>query len=74
MEAIKKIDIHAHVTRHPQLIPANPANGQPLLGAEKLLKMYGELNIEKAVLLPMIAPEAQWVIMTSEDCKLVADE
>lgn len=74
METIKKIDIHAHATRHPQLIPANPANNQPLLGAEKLLKMYDELNIEKGVLLPMIAPEAQWVIMTSEDCKLIADD
>ena len=74
MELIKKIDIHAHATRHPQLIPANPANNQPLLGPERLIAMYDELNIEKAVLLPLIAPEAQWVIMTSEDCKLISDE
>lgn len=74
MESIKKIDIHAHATRHPQLIPANPVNGQPFVGAETLIKMYDELSIEKGVLLPMIAPEAQWIIMTNEDCKLIADE
>ena len=73
METIKKIDIHAHATAYPQLIPANPANGQPILGAEKLLEIYDKLNIEKGVLLPMVAPEAQWVMMTSENCKVLSD-
>ena len=74
MEAIKKIDIHAHATRHPHLIPSHPVTNQPLVGAEGLIEMYDKLNIEKGVLLPLVTPEAQWSLSTSEDCKVIADE
>lgn len=74
METIKKIDIHAHVSAYPELIPPYPSNGQAILGVEDLLSMYDELNIEKGVLLPMVNPEAQYAIMTSEDCKIISDK
>lgn len=73
MESIKKIDIHAHATAYPALIPPNPGTRQPFISAEQLIEIYDRLNIEKGVLLPLIAPEALWSISTSEACKTIVD-
>ncbi len=73
METIRKIDIHAHATAYPQLIPANRHTGGRFLGGEELIGMYDQLNIEKGVLLPLVDSVSQWVTMTSENCKLIAD-
>lgn len=74
MEAIQKIDIHAHATAFPQWIPHNPRTGQKFLGAEELLAFYDRLNIESGVLLPLAAAEGQWFTMTSENCKWLTEQ
>ena len=73
MEIIRKIDIHAHATAYPQLIPANFHTKGRFLGGDELIALYDKLNIEKGVLLPLVDTVSQWVSMTSENCKLVAD-
>ncbi|MBQ9785738.1 MAG: amidohydrolase family protein [Clostridia bacterium] len=74
MEAIKKIDIHAHATAFPQYAPPHPGSGYRMVCAEEILKFYDALNIEKGVLLPLISPEAQWLQITNEETKWVADQ
>lgn len=61
MEDIKKIDIHAHVVSAKN-IPPSSIN----IRAEQLLSVYNEINVEKAVLLPIISPEGQTHLMTNE--------
>jgi len=73
METIKRIDIHAHATAYPELVPANFYSRGRILGGEELIEIYDKLNIEKGVLLPITAPESQWITMTSENCKVIAD-
>ena len=73
MKAIQKIDIHAHATAFPEYMPTCRWGGRFCSG-EEVLKLYDELHIEKGVLLPLTAPEAQITPMTSENCKWVADQ
>ncbi len=72
METIKKIDIHAHVTIYPDLVPKLQITGQRFLSCDELIGFYNRLNIEQGVLLPIVAPEGQWVQMTNENCLLAA--
>lgn len=78
MELVKKIDIHAHAVAFPQYFPRhwNSTSEKPtrFLSCEELFAFYDELNIEKGVLLPLIAPEGQPAPMTSEACKYLADQ
>lgn len=74
METIKKIDIHAHATAFPQYAPPLKQTGYPMPSAEELFVFYDKLNIEKGVLLPISSPEAQWVTMSNENCKYIADQ
>ena len=74
MEIIRKIDIHAHATAYPDLIPANYFSHGRFVSGEELLELfYDKLNIERGVLLPIVDPVNQWVSMTSENCKVIAD-
>ncbi|MBE6612957.1 MAG: hypothetical protein E7632_10740 [Ruminococcaceae bacterium] len=73
MDTIKRIDIHAHITAFPELVPAALYSGGKMVSAEELLPIYDKLNIEKGVLLPLVNPEAQCVTFTSENCKIAAD-
>ena len=73
MEKIAKIDIHAHVTAYPDLVPPHIKTGCPFLGEEEQLAVYDRLDIEKGVLLPIVAPEAQWAILPNEPTKMIAD-
>jgi predicted TIM-barrel fold metal-dependent hydrolase len=70
MKDAKKIDIHAHVTVYPDIIPKLQITGQRFLSAEEQIEFYDKLNIEKGVLLPIISPEGQWFQMTNENCYL----
>ena len=74
METVKKIDIHAHAIAFPGLTPAHKGTGQPFLTAGQLIALYDDLGIEKGVLLPIVAPEAQWFIMSSEGAKFLSDQ
>lgn len=73
MEKIAKIDIHAHVSAYPELTPPHIKTRETFLGAEQQIEIYDRLGIEKGVLLPIVAPEAQWAIMPNEPCKMIAD-
>lgn len=68
MNEIKKIDVHAHLDIFPQYAP------RPMIGAEDLLKIYDELNIEKGIILPIISPEATCNNLTSESAKFAASQ
>ena len=72
MERIKKIDIHAHATLYPNYAPKYKSNGTTMPSVETMLDFYGKLNIEKGVLLPIVAPEAQLLIMPPENCIEIA--
>ena len=74
MERIKKIDIHAHASAFPQYAPALPGTGEHMVCAEEIFKFYDALDIEKGVLLPLISPESQWLQITSEETKWIADQ
>ena len=78
MKQIKKIDIHAHAVAFPEYYPPylDSIEGQPVrfLSCDELFKFYDELNIEKGVLLPLVAPEGQCAPMSSEACKYLADK
>ena len=74
MESVKKIDIHAHASAFPQYAPPHPAVGLSMVSAEDGIDFYDKLNIEKGILLPLSAPEAQPQIMTSEACKWIVDQ
>ena len=78
VEKIKKIDIHAHAVAFPEYFPPylKKENGQSIrfLSCEELFEFYDKLNIEKGVLLPIVAPEGQCAPMSSEACKYLSDK
>lgn len=73
---IKKIDIHAHATMFPNYYPPHKENrpDSVFISAEQLIEFYDRLGIEKGILLPITACEAQMSPMTSENCKYLADQ
>ena len=73
MTDIKKIDIHAHCIPFPEYFPKFADNGCTMPSAETMLDFYEKLGIEKGVLLPIVAPEAQLGVMPPECSKYLAD-
>jgi len=69
---MKKYDIHTHVTMFPDIVCPFPG-GLRFLDEQQQLKVLDELDIEKAVLLPIIAPECMWMTMSNEEAKTIAD-
>ena len=74
MKDIKKIDIHAHVTVYPDIVPKLQITGQRFLSVDEQIDFYDKLNIETGVLLPIVSPEGQWLQMTNENCYLAVRE
>lgn len=74
MNGIKKIDIHAHVTVYPDIVPKLQTTGQRMLNPEELLSIYEERNISQGVLLPIVSPEGLWYPMTTENCIVAAQK
>lgn len=72
LKELKKIDIHAHTTAHPDLFPPYQ-DGKRYVSAEELIAYYEQLGIEKGVLLPLVAPEGMQTQMTTSDCKMLSD-
>ena len=65
MSLVKKIDFHAHAFRKTGPVRANKTNW---LTVSELCEMHDAMGIEKAVLLPLIAPEScAYSISTNED-------
>lgn len=73
MQSVKKIDIHAHATAFPEYFPPC-RNDDRFVSAGEVIDFYDRLNIEKGVLLPISAPEAQITPMTSEATKYIVDK
>lgn len=61
MEKIKKIDIHAHAVGIKEIPPSSIT-----IRAEELLDIYEKIDVEKAVLLPIVSPEGQTFLMPNE--------
>ena len=74
MEAIKKIDIHAHVTAFPQYVPMYPNSTNRMVSAEELFGFYDKLNVEKGVLLPLVSPEHRVDLRTPEAMKWMTEQ
>lgn len=70
---MKKIDIHCHATAFPDYQPGWK-NGLRFLSDTEQLEVLDKLNVEKGVLLPIIAPDAQWMTMSNQEAKLLADK
>ncbi len=64
MKLVKKIDIHAHATRV-RSVPL--PNGEHFVTYQELLEMHEKIGVEKAVLLPMIAPDCTFAQNTNEE-------
>ena len=75
MELVKKIDIHSHGTPFPQYVPMHKDNKARISpSADELLFLYDKLNIEKGILLPIVSPDAQPHLQTTEECKYLVDQ
>ena len=74
METIKKIDIHAHAVAFPDLVPAYHQSGAKFPGGEDMIELYDKVNIEKGVLLPIVSPEHQTTVMTTEATRAIAEK
>ena len=65
MSLVKKIDLHAHAFR--KTGPARP-NCANWVNVSELCELHDIMGIEKAVLLPIIAPEScMYSLSTNED-------
>ena len=74
MEQIKKIDIHAHMTPWPEYEPKYMQTGLTKLSPEQMFEQYyNRLNVEKAVLLPSVSPEASLGSISSTTSKYISD-
>ena len=73
MKDIKKIDIHAHCNAFARYAPKYERTGCSMPSPEELIDFYDRLNIERGVLLPIVAPERMYFTMPSENCKYLAD-
>lgn len=73
MQKAKRIDVHMHVTLHPDLVPDCKWGGR-MLTAEEHMEYWDKIDIDYGVLLPIVAPEGQLHPMPCEDAKIVADK
>ena len=74
MEVIKKIDIHAHAILWPQYTPKYAKHNSTMLTPDELFdEYYDKLNIEKALLLPIVSQEASYATEPPEMIKYIVD-
>jgi hypothetical protein len=66
------IDIHVHVMARPTGILRN--GKPPFSTPDALLKRYDELGIDKAVILPSVSPECQYVSHDVDDALEIAEK
>jgi len=78
MKKIKKIDAHAHLIAFPQYYPtqlgSTPENPMSFLSADEMFEIYDKLNVEKAVLLPIVSMEGQCAPMSTEACAYLCEK
>lgn len=71
---MKKIDMHCHITSFPDFVPPKRRDKQRFLNMEEQIEVHDKLDVEMGVILPIIAPERMWMIMTSEEAKYISDK
>lgn len=71
---MKKIDMHCHMTAFPDYAPPRKWAGYRFLCLEEQLEVHDKLNVEKGVILPIVAPECQWMLMSNEEAKFISDQ
>ncbi len=71
---MKKIDIHTHLTAFPNYVPKRKADGNRFLCMEEMLEIHDKLDVGIGVIQPIIAPECQWMLMSNEEAKFIADK
>ena len=71
--AMKKIDLHCHMTAFPDYTPKRK-NGHQFLSMEEQLEVHDKLDVEMGVILPLIAPECRWIFISNEGAQLLADK
>ena len=70
---MKKIDIHAHVTLFPDIIPVRQADNHRFLDVNEQFKVFDEVNVQKGVILPIVSPECQWIGVSNQEAKTISD-
>ena len=70
---VKKIDIHVHAMNY-ELFEVPRFDGGRYATPKQLLKMYEELGVDKAVLLPEIFPECGWVMQSNEEGMKIVEQ
>jgi predicted TIM-barrel fold metal-dependent hydrolase len=75
MEDIKKIDVHALLTPWPEFDPKYMGTEHTKLSPDEMFeKYYAKLNVERAILLPSVSPEALMAPIPSSACKYLAEK
>ena len=75
MNDVKKIDVHAHLTPWPEFEPKYMGTALTKLSPDEMFeKYYSRLNVECAVLLPGVSPEASLAPISSTVCKYLSEK
>lgn len=74
MKQIKKIDIHCHVLAFPDYMPVWPRDKLRFLSKEQQWEFFDKLNVEMGGLLPVVAPECQWMTFSNQEEKWLVDQ
>ena len=75
MEDVKKIDVHAHLTPWPEFEPKYMGTEHTKLSPDEMFeKYYAKLNVERAILLPSVSPEALMAPISSSVCKYLSEK
>jgi len=61
---MKKIDMHIHVVKESGI---TYPDGQTFCTAEEILPKYEKMGVDKAVLLPLVSPEARYQMVMNEE-------
>lgn len=73
MQKAKKIDVHVHAVLYPDIVPDCKWGGRAL-SAEEHLEYYEKIDIERGVLLPIVAPEGQLHPISCESAKIICEK
>ena len=70
---MKKIDIHCHIDAFPEFSTCR-MSGEKFLTVQEQLDIHDKLGVDMGIILPIIAPEAQWTSMSNQDAQYVVSQ
>ena len=73
LSAVGKIDIHAHATMYPGVVPPFAGLKEGMISKDKLIQIYDKIGVECGTLLPLVEMSALPMLLTNEDCKIMAE-